>query len=242
MGLTARATVWPMRRSAKTPLTREAILAGRLPEMLRDADPSLRVLTDAELARSRADTLSEHAGGDLWVFAYGSLIWNPAFHFAERRRGRLLGYHRRFCLRTHVGRGTRDNPALMLGLEAGGSCTGVAYRIAADALEQETWVLWKREMIVGSYSPRWVVVDGAGPKRRAITFVINKAHDMYAGSVPRAEVVRTLATAEGVLGRSCDYLYETVAQLASVGIRDRGLASIARDVRAQQRDARVSRV
>ncbi len=91
MGLTARATVWPMRRSTKTPLTRETILAGRLPEMLRRADPSLRVLTDAELARSRANTLSEHERGDLWIFAYGSLIWNPAFHFAERRRGRLFG-------------------------------------------------------------------------------------------------------------------------------------------------------
>lgn len=231
-----------MRRSTKTPLTRETILAGRLPEMLRGADPSLRILTDAELALSRADTLSEHERGDLWVFAYGSLIWNPAFHFAERRRGRLLGYHRRFCLRTHVGRGTRDNPGLMLGLEAGGSCTGVAYRIAADAVELETWVLWKREMIVGSYSPRWVVVEGAGANRRAITFVMNKAHYMYAGRLPRAEVVQTLATAEGALGRSCDYLYEIVAQLSSFGIHDRGLASIERDVRALQRDARVSRL
>jgi len=231
-----------MRRNTKTPLTRETILGGRLPEMLRAADPPLRVLTDAELARSRADTMSEHECGDLWVFAYGSLIWNPAFHFAERRRGRLLGYHRRFCLRTHIGRGTRDNPGLMLGLEAGGSCTGLAYRIAADAVEQETWVLWKREMIVGSYSPRWVVVDGAGPNRRAITFVMNKAHHMYAGRLPRSEVVRTLATAEGDLGRSCDYLYEIIAELASFGIHDRGLVSIARDVRAQQRDARVGRV
>jgi cation transport protein ChaC len=74
-----------MQRSTKTPLTRDMILAGRLPEMIRAADPSLRVLTDTELARSRADTLAEHERGDLWVFAYGALIWNPAFHFAERR-------------------------------------------------------------------------------------------------------------------------------------------------------------
>lgn len=225
-----------MRESSETPLTRETILAGQVSAMIRAADPSLHVLSEAELARSRAAALSDHGGGDLWVFAYGSLIWNPAFHFAERRRGHLFGYHRRFCLRTHLGRGTPDNPGLMLALVAGGSCTGVAYRIAAASVDQETRILWRREMVVGSYLPRWAVVEGAGERRRALTFVMNKTHRMYAGRLTHAEVVRTLASAQGFLGRGCDYLYETVAVLADYGIHDRALASIAHEVRARRRE------
>ena len=218
-----------------TPLTREAILSGRVREMVRAADPSQRVLSEAELVRSRDRLLAGHRGGDLWVFAYGSLIWNPAFHHVERRPARLHGYHRQFCLRTHLGRGTPERPGLMLGLESGGSCTGVAYRIAADAVELETRILWRREMVVGSYVPRWGWVDGAGPRRRAVTFVINRDHDMYAGRLPRAEIVRTLATAQGMLGRGSDYVYELAGALAEAGIHDRSLAAIARDVRSLQR-------
>ncbi len=224
-----------MTKIATVPLTRESILSGQLAEMIRTVDPETRILSDAELKRSRDGLLADRAGQDLWVFAYGSLIWNPAFHHAERRPARLHGYHRRFCLRTHLGRGTPDRPGLMLGLEAGGSCTGVAYRIPAEDVAQESWILWKREMIVGSYEPRWVVVDGAGPDRRAITFVMNKTHPMYAGRLPRAEIVDTLATAQGMLGRGCDYVYELVGALASAGIQDRALVAIASEVRALQR-------
>ncbi len=216
-------------------LTREMILSGRVREMIRAADPSLQILNDDELKRSRAEILGRHGGGDLWVFAYGSLIWNPAFHYVERCHARVYGFHRRFCLRTHLGRGSPENPGLMLGLEAGGSCTGVAYRIAAEEIEPETWVLWKREMVLSSYSPRWVSLDGAGPDRRAVTFVMNKTGPMYAGRLPRGEVVQTLATAEGVLGRCCDYLYGIVAEFDEMGIHDRGLARIAGEVRARQR-------
>ena len=225
------------RQETSIALTRDNILSGRVAAMVRVADPSVHILSDRELADSRGGLLDGHSGRDLWVFAYGSLIWNPAFHFVERRPARLFGYHRRFCLRTHLGRGTPDRPGLMLGLEAGGSCTGFAYRIDAGAVEQETWVLWKREMILGSYSPRWVAVDGAGDDRRAITFVINKAHSMYAGRLPRVEIVRTLATAQGMLGRGCDYVYHLVDELETVGIHDHGLATIAREVREMQRQA-----
>jgi cation transport protein ChaC len=224
-----------MKQNTIVPLTRETILSGQVADMLRTVDPDVRILSDAELQRSRDRLLGGHDGRDLWVFAYGSLIWNPAFRHADRRPARLHGYHRRFCLRTHLGRGTPERPGLMLGLEAGGSCTGVAYRIPAAEVAQESWVLWKREMIVGSYEPRWVVVDGAGHDRRAVTFVMNKAHPMYAGRLPRAEIVDTLATAQGMLGRGCDYIYELVGALASAGIRDRALVSIASEVRALQR-------
>ena len=223
-----------MTQNAVVPLTRETILSGQVADMIRTVDPEIHILSDSELAGSRDALLDDHAGRDLWVFAYGSLIWNPAFHHAECRPARLHGYHRRFCLRTHLGRGTPERPGLMLGLETGGSCTGVAYRIPAAQVAQESWILWKREMIVGSYEPRWVVVDGAGPDRRAITFVMNKAHPMYAGRLPRAEIVDTLANAQGMLGRGCDYVFELVGALASAGIRDQTKVTIASEVRALQ--------
>lgn len=223
-----------MKNPATVPLTRESILSGHVAAMVRTVDPSVEILSDRALRQSRDALLADHGGGDLWVFAYGSLIWNPAFHHAERRAARLHGYHRRFCLRTELGRGSPGRPGLMLALEAGGSCTGMAYRISAAEVEQESLILWKREMIVGSYEPRWVVVDGAGPDRRAITFVMNKTHPMYAGRLSRAEIVDTLATSQGMLGRGCDYIYNLVDALASAGIQDRALVSIASAVRAQR--------
>ncbi len=216
-------------------LTRETILSGQVADMVRAVDPTVHILTEEELALSRSAVLDRHAGGDVWVFAYGSLIWNPAFHHVERCHARLHGFHRKFCLRTHIGRGTPELPGLMLGLESGGSCTGFAYRIAADAVEAETRILWKREMVVGSYEPRWVVVDGAGPDRRAITFVMNKTHPMYAGGLSRAEIVHTLAHAKGILGRGCDYIFELVQELDASGIHDHALAAIASGVRALQK-------
>ncbi len=224
-----------MRDDQDFTLTRETILSGHVAEMVRTVDPSVHILSEDELGRSRDAILDGHAGGDLWVFAYGSLIWNPAFHFVERRPARLHGYHRKFCLRTHIGRGTPELPGLMLGLEAGGSCKGFAYRIAAGAVEQETRVLWKREMVVGSYEPRWVVIDGGGPERRAITFVMNKRHPMYAGRRSRDEIVHTLAHARGILGRGCDYIFELVEELDASGVHDHVLAAIAGEVRALQR-------
>ena len=228
------ANLLPMPDSPHPILTRDNILNGELRGLLRARDPSMAFLTDEQLQQSRAAILEGHGGGDLWVFAYGSLIWNPAFHYAERRRGRLFGYHRRFCLRSHLGRGSRENPGLVLGLEAGGSCSGLAYRIAEAAIEEETWVLWRREMVVGSYVPRWVSVEGAGPARRAVAFVMNKEHQNYAGRLSQGEVARTLATAEGFLGRACDYLFEILSELEAQGLEDHRLSAIAREVRRLQ--------
>ncbi|HET6520955.1 MAG TPA: gamma-glutamylcyclotransferase, partial [Geminicoccaceae bacterium] len=98
-------------------LTRENIRSGLIRDMIRRADPTMRVLTDEELRASIAAVLTpDLAGRDVWLFGYGSLIWNPAFHFVERRLGTVHGYHRRFCLWTHLGRGTPDFPGLVLGL------------------------------------------------------------------------------------------------------------------------------
>lgn len=128
----------------KPVLTRESILDGSIREYIL-GNPELRrlVLPDAERSASLRATLDEApAEGDVWVFGYGSLIWNPAFHFVEKRTARIHGYHRRFCLWTQLGRGSAENPGLMLGLENGGACRGVIFRVAEQAVATELDILW----------------------------------------------------------------------------------------------------
>jgi cation transport protein ChaC len=208
-------------------LTRDQIRNGNVRQMIADLGITMRLLSDDELAASRAATL---AGADLscgvWLFGYGSLIWNPAFHFTDRLTGRVFGHHRRFCLWTHLGRGCPDRPGLVLGLERGGSCRGVAFHIAADAVEEELAIVWRREMLSGAYVPRWVDVHTALGTVRAITFVINHAHERYARYLPDERVAEVIAQAEGFLGPCADYLINTVDHLAQLGIHDRPLEKL----------------
>src|SRR5215471_4754000 len=124
------------------------------------------------------------AGEDVWVFGYGSLMWNPAIHVAESRAGTIYGYHRAFCLNMLLWRASPESPGLMLALDRGGSCHGVAHRIAAEQVESELRIVWMREMLGGTYQPRWVRVRTEHGETRAITFVANRAHPRYAGNLP----------------------------------------------------------
>src|SRR3954463_9282401 len=169
-------------------LTRENLLSGELQRLGAQIEGG-RTLPEEELQRSRELILSKQpAGQDLWLFAYGSLIWNPAFHFVERRVARLHGYHRRFCLWTALGRGTPERPGLTLGLDRGGSCAGVAYRIAADAVATELDVIWRREMVTGAYAPSWVRARTSARPIGAVTFLINPTHERYAYRLHDEEV------------------------------------------------------
>lgn len=205
-------------------LTRGQIRDGHVRRVIAELGIAMRVFSEDELAASRAAML---AGIDLaagvWLFGYGSLIWNPAFHFTDRLVGTIYGHHRRFCLWTHLGRGRPDQPGLVLGLERGGSCRGVAFHIAPDAVEEELAIVWRREMISGAYVPRWVAVHTAVGRLPAIAFVINHAHERYARFLPDDQVAETIARAEGYLGACADYLINTVDHLAELGIHDRPL-------------------
>jgi cation transport protein ChaC len=213
-------------------LTRESLRDGYLQRMLRASSLGVKVLSEEDLARSRAKLLQHHpAGRDLWLFGYGSLIWNPAFHFTGRTLGRVFGYHRRFCLWTHLGRGTPERPGLTLGLERGGSCAGVAFRIAAEAIESELDVVWRREMVTAAYRPAWVRVATPEGPVAAVTFVINRTHDRYAGPLDEARIVEVLALAEGPIGACRDYLFNTAGHLEELGIHDRGLCRLVEAVR-----------
>jgi cation transport protein ChaC len=218
-------------------LTREAILDGAIRRRVAAADPSLRLVSDEENRASIAAMLAARpdGGGDLWLFAYGSLIWNPTIHFVERRVATVRGWHRRFCLWTRLGRGTEACPGLTLALERGGLCRGVAFRIAADAAETELEVVWRREMLTGAYRARWVRMTTAEGPGWAIAFVINRGHEHYAGLLPESRVVETIAAARGPLGACATYLFNTVAHLEALGVHDHRLVRLRRDVlRLQQ--------
>jgi cation transport protein ChaC len=217
-------------------LTRETIQAGTVIKLAGAG--GLRVLTDAERAQSIEATLAARPKGadptgDLWLFGYGSLIWNPAFHFAEQRKGRIRGWHRRFCLWTPLGRGSPEQPGLVLGLERGGACTGMVFRMAADQVASELDIVWRREMLSGAYKPRWVRVMTAEGPVHAVTFTIDPANPRYAGRLDEDEIVRVVATAVGRLGPCTDYLFKTAKALAELGLEDRTLQRLKARVEAR---------
>lgn len=205
-------------------LTRADLESQLLQKMILQAGLDLEVLSEAQLQASILETLKrQKPNSDVWLFAYGSLIWNPIFHFIEHRVGTVYGWHRRFCLWAPLGRGTPDNPGLVLGLDRGGSCRGIAYRIAATNVLSELLLLWRREMVVNSYIPRWVKVFDSKQEFEAIAFIVNRHHPTYAGNISLETSVNSLATAAGKIGSSADYLIQTVDGLISAGIKDKQL-------------------
>ena len=216
-------------------LTREAIRDGFIQEVIRQAGPWVNPLPEEEVRASRlAMMAARNPDEDIWVFGYGSLIWNPAFYFEEQRVGQLFGYHRRFCMRIHAGRGSARRPGLMLALDRGGSCRGVVFRISRANADEETELIWRREMISGSYTPKWLEVRTPAGPVQAITFVVNRSHERYAGVVPERDAVEMLATARGPIGRCSEYLYNTAAHLEAMGIADRNLKRLSRKVAQHQ--------
>jgi cation transport protein ChaC len=218
-------------------LTRADLEAGRIHERVRQ-DPAAfgPALTPQELEASLADMLARKpdAHADSWVFGYGSLMWNPLIEVAERRIGRIRGYHRRYCLWSTMGRGTPDCPGLMLGMAPGGQCTGVAYRLDPAIAERELLLVWRREMVGGAYKALWLPVRTDQGTVHAIAFVINPLHPRSTGRLDDATIAAAIARASGQLGSCADYLFSTVQHLAELGLSDRGLSRIASQVRAAQ--------
>jgi len=198
-----------------------------------NVDPR-RALTDEQLSASLTSTLdAKPAGAGWWVFGYGSLLWNPIFPIAESRPATLRGLHRRFCLYSLASRGCPEAPGLVLGLMPGGACRGVAFRLPAVAAIDELHLLWRREMVVGSYRPRWVRLDADGRSIVALTFTVRRDHPQYAGALTLDEQAGVIGTACGHLGTSQDYLERTRVALVSHGIVDPYLERIAGMVSAR---------
>ena len=158
-------------------------------------------------------------------------MWNPAFHFVERRTARIHGFHREFCLWARAGRGSPERPGLMLSLESGGSCSGVAYRIARGAASTELDVLWQREMSSMAYRPVRVIARTSKGPVPAIAFAVNRGHERYVPRLDGETIARYLANGAGLTGSCCEYLFDTTDHLHRLGIRDRRLEALAQKVR-----------
>jgi glutathione-specific gamma-glutamylcyclotransferase len=162
-------------------------------------------------------------GQDLWVFGYGSLMWRPDFPFVERARARLDGYHRAFCISSTHHRGSARRPGLVLGLDQGGTCEGVAYRV--DGAEAPTVLVYlrKRELISGVYREARVPLELHDEKHRAVSalaYIVERCHPSYTGPQALSEKAHLIRGARGVSGENLDYLLATVRQLAALGIRE----------------------
>lgn len=172
------------------------------------------------------------ACGHLWVFAYGSLIWRPGFAHAGMHRALLRGWHRSFCLWSHRYRGTPERPGLVLGLDRGGACHGVAFKVPGAAAEAVLRYLDDRELPDGAevvYHRRVVPVrllDQAAAVP-AVTYVVNRASRNYVPRLPVERAAATIAAGVGQMGPNRDYLLNTLDHLAGLGVRDRRLARIA---------------
>jgi len=193
-------------------------------------------LDDFQLSDSLTTTLNaKPKGAGWWVFAYGSLLWNPLFPFAEARPALLRGLHRRFCLYSMASRGTKDAPGLVLGLDRGGACTGVVYRMPAPVAIDELHLLWRREMVTGSYRPKWVKVQSHDKEFVALAFTVRHDHPQYAGRLSIDNEAAIIARAAGAFGSSLDYLERTRVALISHGIVDPYLESLATRLVAAKR-------
>jgi len=163
---------------------------------------------------------------DLWIFAYGSLMWRPACEIDGQEMAKLNGWHRKFCIRVTRSRGTLEYPGLMMALDRGGSCRAVVQRLSATTARDRLGQLVRREMTSKPHptnGPRWVSVDAAGRRRRAIAFAVERSSPHYSGDLSLEQVATILGRAVGYMGSGAEYLMNTVQQLESLGIHDRNL-------------------
>jgi glutathione-specific gamma-glutamylcyclotransferase len=168
---------------------------------------------------TRRTALADRLNHDLWVFAYGSLMWDPAIRIVEIRRATLEGFHRRFCLKAEIGRGSKSDPALMAALDSGGVCHGLAFRIPADAVDHETEILWMREMIGDAYRPLFRIMLTPQGSIEALAFVMDRTSPRFA-DLGAAEAAAIIASGTGVLGTNLEYFDNLADHIAALGIED----------------------
>jgi glutathione-specific gamma-glutamylcyclotransferase len=166
---------------------------------------------------------------DFWVFAYGSLMWRPGFEFIESALAFVQGYHRSLCVFSHVHRGTPEQPGLVLGLDRGGCCQGIAFRVAGARRAPTLDYLRERELVTSVYKEKTLTVEFAeGASATAVAYVADRTHPQYAGRLPLEEVTRLVSTARGASGDNPAYVRNTYEHLLRMGLHDEELAAVTR--------------
>jgi cation transport protein ChaC len=167
---------------------------------------------------------------DLWVFGYGSLMWRPGFEFTERVPAALIGAHRSLCIYSFHHRGTQQHPGLVLGLDEGGACRGMAFRVAEDKRDSTLDYLREREQITEVYveaTKPVSLLDGSGREIEAVCYIVDRAHPQYAGRLAIETQARLVRSAVGRSGANIDYVLNTVRHLEEAGIYDVELMALA---------------
>ncbi|RBP16163.1 cation transport protein ChaC [Roseiarcus fermentans] len=172
--------------------------------------------------------------GELWVFGYGSLMWRPGFAFASRRKATVRGWRRSLCIYSHVYRGTPEKPGLVLGLDRGGACAGVAFEVAATLREATIRYLREREQVTAVYLERVVPVTlESGERVQALTYVADRLHGQYAGRLDRETMLAVVRAGRGQSGDNAAYVTETRDHLAAIGVHDSELEWLAERLRRE---------
>jgi len=164
--------------------------------------------------------------GNLWIFAYGSLMWDPGFPYVRSCSALLRGYHRTFCVYSHRYRGTPEQPGLVLGLARGGACRGVGYLVAERQVEDTLTTLWAREMSRRTYQPRLVRVTLGDIAAHALAFIADPAKSSYAGRLTAEQTAALIARGIGARGANVEYLANTLRHLDQLGVHDPHLHNI----------------
>jgi len=191
---------------------------------------SLRFLVALRDMSATVQNDTDSATGDLWVFGYGSLMWRPGFEFIERLPARLIGEHRALCVYSFVHRGTPEKPGLVLGLDRGGACRGVAFRVAEKNRAATIDYLREREQVTSVYREvkRSVWLENEARQRvSALVYVVDRGHVQYAGRLSPAEQLRHVLQGHGQSGVNRDYVLATVKAIEAEGFRDQQLHRLA---------------
>ena len=191
--------------------------------------------SDAYREESRRKSLDGVKFNDLWVFAYGSLMWDPAFVFDEVRIARLSSHERRFCLKSELGRGTPEKPGLMAGLDDGQGCDGLAFRVPQVIVEEETRIIWRREMLLHAYAPAFLTATTALGPIEVLAFTVDRTAKNYLPNLTLQQTVHYMATGKGIFGSSREYLENMVSQFEILGIQDEALFKLRDSTRSYTR-------
>jgi cation transport protein ChaC len=183
-----------------------------VPKPLRDPRPMLEKV------------LQEWGGHeDLWVFAYGSLIWKPDFEYVERRPARVHGWHRALKMWSRINRGTPERPGLVLGMLSGGCCRGMVFRIAHHDGRDALMRLWSREMVTAVYDPRWLTCQTPHGPVKALAFTLSRRSPSHTGELSEEEYRAIFEQAKGIYGTTLEYAHRTLEELRRHNIHDRHL-------------------